>query len=317
MNDIVKYDNYMNDLKLKKFTSTDIDFLMMLCAKMKNMGTKEMNFSFIEIKKLTNYKITSNKKFVDDLERMNKKLMEVTCRIETEKKIIMFVLFPTFEINKETSTLIVSVNEKFSFILNELTKDFTRFELEEFVSLKSKYSKNLYRILKQFRSTGQVIITNIEDFKGKLDCPKSYEQKYFMLKVINPAIEELKEYFPDLECTKKIAKRKGNPTIGYTFTFTPEKRYEKKESEVHSKDSQKKIVKKPGNNKFNNFPSRSYSERYFELLEKSNIFGLSEEERKEFDRERMSANNQRELTPEEKKEYERLTRNCEQMEMIK
>ncbi|MDC7286158.1 replication initiation protein, partial [Bifidobacterium thermophilum] len=48
----------------------------------------------------------------------------------------------------------VSVNDRFAFLLTDLTSQFTRFELAEFADLKSKYAKEFYRRAKQYRSSG-------------------------------------------------------------------------------------------------------------------------------------------------------------------
>ena len=282
MNEIVKYDNYMNELKLKDFTSTDLDFLITLCAKMRDMDTKEVIFDFAEIKTITNYKITSKERFVSELERMNRKLMQVTCRLRTQDRIIMFVLFPTFEINLNNNTLIVAVNEKFKFILNELVKGFTRFELAEFVELDSKYTKNLYRLLKQFRTTGKFVIDNIEDFKEKLDSPKSYEVKEFKRFVLDVAIKELqeKEVFKNLICEPVKAKKRGSPVVGYTFTFEPEQIHKSIEHQAEPKKTSKQTSKKSTElsqkptthmtksaESFNNYPQRQYTKEELDDLE--------------------------------------------------
>lgn len=312
MNEIVKYDNYMNELKLKDFTSTDLDFLMTLCSKMRDMDTKEVIFDFAEIKKITNHKINSNERFVSELERMNRKLMKVTCRLKTQDRIIMFVLFPTFEINLNNNTLIVAVNEKFKFILNELVKGFTRFELVEFIKLDSKYSKNLYRLLKQFRTTGKLEINDIEDFKEKLDSPKSYKAKDFKRFVLDVAINELKEKecFRNLKVEPKTAKKRGSPVIGYTFTFQAEqlkrkptpKADEAQEPKVENAETRelqnrhqltpqtKKTTKQFANHRFNQFEQREYTE----------------EEMKEIVQTNQQQHNEKEVSEHTQKEMQRL-----------
>ena len=284
MNGIVKYDNYMNELKLKDFTSTDLDFLIALCSKMRDMDTKEVIFDFSEIKELTNHKIKSTERFVNELERMNKKLMQVTCSLKTQNRIIMFVLFPTFEINLDNNTLIVAVNEKFKFILNELVKGFTRFELAEFIELNSKYSKNLYRLLKQFRTTGKFIVNDIEDFKEKLDSPKSYKTKDFKRFVLDVAMNELKEKecFKDLKVEPKKAKTKGRAIEGYIFTFKAEQIKKKEQIEPQEQNysswteqtkvkvnkTQQTHTNKPVNHRFNQFPQRQYTKEDYDNMEK-------------------------------------------------
>ena len=222
MNKIVKYDNYMNSLRFTGFTTTDFNFLMALCSRMRDKDINKITFSFAELRSITEYKKSNSiKQFVTDLEHMNEKLMRVIYKIKTENKIIMFVLFPTFEIDMEKQELTVAVNEKFKFILNELIKNFTRFDLKEFIKLDSKYSKTLYRLLKQFKTTG-IFEIKLDDFRKKMDCPVSYSTKYIMDKIIKPVLKELQNYFQDLQCTVQYAHKRGRPVEGYIFTFTPE-----------------------------------------------------------------------------------------------
>lgn len=221
MNEIVKYDNYINYLKFTKFTATDFNFFMLLCSKMSDKDIKEITIPFDELRLKTGYTRTSIQQFVSDLKRMNDKLMKITCNLETEKRILMFVLFTTFDINIENQTLTVCVNEKFKFILNEIVRNFTRFELKDFICLQSKYSKTLFRLLKQFKSTGTLDI-GLNDFITKMDIPKSYRIKDITDKIIVPVLKELQSYFQSLQCTVKYAHKRGKPVSGYIFTFKPE-----------------------------------------------------------------------------------------------
>ncbi len=253
MNEIVKYDNYMNGLKFTGFTAVDFNFVMLLCSKMRDKSTLKMTISFDEIREKTGYTRTALKKFISDLERMNEKLMRITCKLRVDSEIIMFVLFPTFRIDLDKQLLTVSVNEEFKFILNELIKNFTRFDLAEFVELNSKYSKSLYRLLKQYRTSGQYEVS-LENFRDKMDCPKSYDNKQFMQNVINPALNELKAhgFFENLECTVQYAHKKGCPVIGYTFTFKPEERIERQRNqEPEPQENNRKLA-----NRFNNISGR-------------------------------------------------------------
>ena len=242
MNEIVKYDNYMNSLKFTGFTTTDFNFLMLLCSKAHDEDIKKIIIPFDELRQKAAYTRTSIQQFRTDLERMNEKLMRVTCKLKTETKTIMFVLFPTFEIDVEQQTLTVAVNEHFRFILNELVKNFTRFDLNEFVKLDSKYSKTLYRLLKQFKITGRFEI-RLDDFRKRMDCP-AYSTKYMMDKIIKPSLEELQPYFTDLQCTVQYAHKRGRPVEGYIFTFKPEKPAQTEEIPVEADKPAKSRSKK-------------------------------------------------------------------------
>lgn len=254
MNEIVKYDNYLNALHFGTFSKQDYNFFMALCARAKEVGGKEVTLTFDYIKELSAYKRDRGAdEFISELKRMNRKLTKITCELENEKEVLMFVLFNTFRIDKENETLTVTVNEPFRFILNGIVSDFTRFELAEFVSLDSRYSKTLYRKLKQFRTTGYYTV-GVNELRELLGCPTSYSNKRVMGDIIKPAVEELKKIWPTLSAETLYEKKRGRPVKGYTFTFKREV-------------SQKKPAgtKKPKENPFNQFEQNQYD---FEKLEK-------------------------------------------------
>lgn len=278
MNEIVKYDNRMNLLKFKGFTKVDMNILMVLCTKMKDKDIEEITLSFEQIKELSKFTSTNKKDFIEALKGMIERLQKVNSKVITNNEICYFVLFPTFKVNPIDEIVKIGVNKDFTFLLNDL-KAFTRFELAEFIELDSKYTKNLYRLLKQFRTTGKLVIDNIEDFREKLDSPKSYKTKDFKRFVLDVAIEELqeKEYFKNLKVEVKKAKKRGSPVIGYIFTFEPEKpnkkpqngQAEPKLSDGNTQPKQPIRTSKPKTtNRFNQFPQREYTQEAMSELEK-------------------------------------------------
>ncbi|BBM46127.1 initiator RepB protein [Leptotrichia trevisanii] len=52
MNEIVKYKNDFNNQELRKFTAEELNLLMTILHKVRDNGTKILNFSFNELKKL-------------------------------------------------------------------------------------------------------------------------------------------------------------------------------------------------------------------------------------------------------------------------
>lgn len=223
MNEIVKYSNHMNKVRFRDFNPVELNLLMTICSKMKEKELEIIEFSFEKLKELSNYDNTqSTKKFVSDLEKTYKKLINLDFRIETEDKIIGFVLFSEYEIDLNKKTVKIGVNPKFKFILNDFTKLYTRFELQEFLDIKSKYAKECYRRLKQFKSTGIWKIT-IEDFKDVFSIPKSYKMRDIDKKILNPILEELSPIFKNLE-VEKVKKTgaysgRGNKVTHLIFTF--------------------------------------------------------------------------------------------------
>lgn len=238
INEIVQYDNKLNKTQFNDFTAIDFNFLMTLCAKLKNKGTSEIKLDFLEIKKATGYSTkNTNDRFMSDLARMNRKLLDAKFEIEDDRILEMFVLFTNFRIDKVNHTLSVSINEKYTYLLNELTSQFTKFELQTFNNLKSKYSKTLYRLLMQFRKTGMLIITK-KNLEAVLCVPKSYTTNDLLRKVIEPAIEEIAPYLEDINMDTIRSKKRGNPVVAFRFTF--KKSYKKQVEKIIEPRSEEK-----------------------------------------------------------------------------
>jgi len=215
---IVKYKNELNSIALRKFKSKEMDLFFSICSKMKNKGLNKVQFTFEELKNLSDYKLTATKYFVSDLESVYDKMLSLTYRKEDKDGVIFkFVLFNGFTINPLKQYVEISVNPELEYILNELSNEFTQFELKEFTELSSSYSKTMYRLLKQFKSTGFYTV-KIEDFKELLDIPKSYRMGNIDQQILNPIKKELSQYFEPFEI-KKIKAKKGNRIERLEFIF--------------------------------------------------------------------------------------------------
>ena len=222
-NEVVKYNNSLNDISFRKFTSIELDLFFSICFLLKEKGVEEMNFSFDEIKKLIEYKFTGIDRFYKDLKSMYKKLLNLTISYERGKKgdreFTEFVLFNRYTINERERKIKIKINPDFYFILNELTSNFTRFELREFAKLRSSYAKQMFKLLSQYNSTGVYIIT-VEEFKRVLDIPVTYKMCDIDKKVIRPILIECSLYFKNLNLTKI---KKGKTISRFKFIFKTKK----------------------------------------------------------------------------------------------
>lgn len=218
----VKYSNVLNTLRFSNFTVMDYNIFMALCQRMKYKGHDKIIFKFDELKQLTDFQDQNDGLFASDLERMAFKLNKVDAKYITGGKIAIFNLFPTFVIDTKKRTLTVKVNEDFTFILNELTDNFTNFELKEFVELDSKYAKTLYRVLKQYKMSGWWRPT-VEELRIILDVPDNYSNKRIQGDILKPALKTLSEKFNDLNCEPIRAKKRGAPIERFYFTWQAEK----------------------------------------------------------------------------------------------
>lgn len=241
-NEIVKYDNALSNVPLKDFTAVQQNIFMSICSKLKDQGTTEIDIDFDTLKKLTNYKSNDDKRFADDIRITNKQLMSLNIMLpygDNAGTTIQFALFTKFITSEEKKKVTVKVNEEFLFLLNDLSCNFTKFELVQFASIKSKYTKALFRQLKQFRKTGWREFL-IEDFRRLLDIPPSYKARDIVSKILNPSVEELSNYFEYLVYDITYKKERGKPIHKIKFHWTPEKDFLDSEDFILSKLEQEK-----------------------------------------------------------------------------
>lgn len=227
-NEIVKFSNQFNAQALRKFTATDLDLLMAICSKMREKGGDEVMFTFAELRNLAGlraYKLT-DAQLAQRIAEVNKRLLALNFEFTNERHdIIQFALFSAFITSPTDATLTVAVNPRFSFLLNDLTSQFTRFELAAFTELHSSYAKETYRRLKQYRQTG-VWKVSIEEFRRLLDVPASYTISHLNSRVLKPIQEELGKPL-GLKIRKKYAKaasgRGRSRLVGLELEFRPER----------------------------------------------------------------------------------------------
>lgn len=223
----------------RKFTANEMNLFFSIVSKMQNKGTDTVEFSWDELRYLSKYKPTSIQRFVDDLSSTYNKMLELnygSSYISNSKlTITRFVLFTDFSITSDitepdsngevdvdvkSGKVTISVNPKLKHILNDLER-WTQYSLEEFINLKSTYSKTMYRLLKQYRTTG-IYIVRIEEFRELLDIPLSYQVGQIDQKVFSQIKKELTPIFKNLKIQKNKSNRRGNKVMGYIFTFKPE-----------------------------------------------------------------------------------------------
>ena len=271
--EIVKYHNDLNKVKLPRFTETEQNILFIILAKLNNKDKLEktlhnrIRIFDKDIIKHIDFRMESREQFTKIVESLREKFFRASFRqiIETEDEIIdsNFHFFNIMDIHykkkniddgwddsKIFSYIDLEVNPRFEYLLDELTGKFTVFELAEFISISGKYTKTLYRLLKQYRQTGKMA-TYAKDWNGFLevmDIPKDYKICNIEQRILNPAIKELtkprtlfdQERIPfknlKYEKIKGAGRGQGGKVIGIVFSFEPEP-----EVKVEFKEAQQKL----------------------------------------------------------------------------
>ncbi|MCB7463059.1 MULTISPECIES: replication initiation protein [Lactobacillaceae] len=242
-NEIVKYDPELNTIPLRKFTPVEMNLFFSIVSRMRDKGDETVRFSFDQLKELSAYKPTANNRFIDDIESTYQKILGLRFGRRSKDGLHreFFVMFTEFEINGHADDPYVDIKiyPKAIKLLNEL-ESWVRYALSEFRDLKSSYAKTMFRLLKQFRTTGYAYFS-VADFNELLDVPKSYKSSNINQSVLKPIKEELTPLFRGLTVRKKYGKGRGKPVIGYSFTWKPEKKDANDFSQGQFQDERQKL----------------------------------------------------------------------------
>lgn len=247
MSDIVKYHNDFNKIKLPSFSEQEQNMLFGILTKIKEKKLGEnVNFTSKELLKFSTENLT-NKALDDVIVTLRDKFFKAdfTILIEDKERDLIgkeiINLFQSFKLwypsgdyeYTNLQRIELSVNPHFEYLINQLTANFTAFELSEFIALSGKYTKTLYRLLKQYRTTGKAYF-EWEEFCRVMDIPQDYRQSEIDKRIIKPALKELTKErtlfdqvripFKNLAYKKeKTAGRgRGGKVSGIVFTFKPE-----------------------------------------------------------------------------------------------
>lgn len=268
--EIAKYNNKLNEVTFQGFTDRDFNLFISIIARVSGKGTqKEIKLDYATLKRLAGFenKHITNKEFTVLLKEMNRKLMSCICSLQDGSEEVDFVLFPEFRRDAEKGILTVKVSERLGYVINDFNT-FTSLELKRFVRIESKYTKTLYRKLRQFRSTGEYIVS-ADRFREEFLIPKSYKQSDIQKRVIAPSIEELRKEFKGLKCIPHHAPKRGAPIDRYTFKFQATDQIPG-QTTVNDYLESLNNFKKPRakKNTFNNFEQKYTSAEIKELEEK-------------------------------------------------
>ena len=217
--EVVKYHNDLNTVVMRTWTSEEMNFFFTILTKAKEQGVKKLVFNTDELKELA----SSSRKYrwEETVTNAAKKIGQLTYFEQSERKFRVMTLFEFFEVDLDKKMVEVKVSSNFDYILNKLETQFTRYELEEFTSIRSTYAKTMYRLLKQWRTVGKKEFA-IDDLKRILDMPSAYKSSEIDRAVIKPILEQLSPYFMGLKVKKIKSNKRGNPVLGYEFIWNSE-----------------------------------------------------------------------------------------------
>ena len=251
--EIVIYNNDLNTkVYLKKFNNFNWDIFMIVVSALAYTKTGVEYISLKEIMKKTNYTSKNWENFINKIRETNRKILASVCEVETERDIDQFPLFKRFKI-EDKKFLRVEVEKEYMFFFNNYD-EYTSFGLKTFLELKNKYTKPLFKQLMQFKNTGKAFF-RMEDFRNKLDIPKSLSFSKVRDRILIPSIQDFSIIFKNYKIIAKVldgeeieitenmsdeAKKDRRQVTNINFFFTITKKEDIiTESEVVSKQAER------------------------------------------------------------------------------
>ncbi|GAA8752777.1 hypothetical protein BTM113_15180 [Helicobacter pylori] len=253
-NTYITYHNNTNKVNLGKLSEREANLLFAIFQKLKDQGNTLIRFEPQDLKRMLNIDIS------------NERLSEVVVKLwdsiktadfwkisETETSIIQenYMLFSRCKIelnkpSKDLKYLEVQLNDSYQYLLNNLGMgQYTSFNLLEFQRVRGKYAKTLYRLLKQYKSTG-ILSVEWTQFRELLDIPKDYEMPNIDQKVLTPSLKELRKIYPFEHLSYKKERRNSRDRRKVThidFYFEQLPQGETKKQKQANKQRAKKDIK--------------------------------------------------------------------------
>lgn len=113
--------------------------------------------------------------------------------IDTEDVDIMVSWIQTAYIYKKDTRLRIRLDDNLKPFLLHIRNQFTAYELQNILCMRSRYSIRLYEYLKSYANYGSVILS-VDELKKILDCEKEYDRwNNFRMRVLDKALAEIKQ----------------------------------------------------------------------------------------------------------------------------
>ena len=141
---------------------------------------------------------SGNKDARRDLEKICKELNSVTLKIPQEDNSILFTsLVSSAMYYPDTGALRFRIDPALAPYLLSLKDRYLKYDIQNILRLKSKYSIKLYEVLKHYinkkKSKKITLDFTLEEFRKLLDIPKSYKYSDINNRILKESVEDFKK----------------------------------------------------------------------------------------------------------------------------
>ncbi|EAI8667977.1 replication initiation protein, partial [Campylobacter upsaliensis] len=220
----ITYRNELNALSFPKFTAMDFNLFFTICYfvikqnKNKRALKKSVKIKFDDLR-IFMPDIKNKKRFFDEIVKFVKyKLKWVgvdTIRYDSEadkdsdvleylengeREVEGSVFLNKYLVSERNEELYLEITPYAYSMLNEFG-NFMSFDMSEFCSFENKYTKTLFRLLKQYENLNsynidensnlKAIKMNKNEFMKFMDTPSNYKMSHLDCRVMTPSLDEL------------------------------------------------------------------------------------------------------------------------------
>ncbi len=209
--------NNIYKVNLGQLNSKENDLFFAILSFLRNKENVVVKFTLNDLKNLINDTKISNKELEKLVVSFWEKLRVMNFWIIGEGFKKNMMLFTQLKLNYEEKTnkrllnVEIQLNtENFGYLINEIFKNFTQFDLRQFQSFKSKYAKNLFRLFKRYENVsfsdykgnvanrhGHALMAykyDIEGFKKFMGISNFTNFAHIEKEILIPACQELSDY---------------------------------------------------------------------------------------------------------------------------
>ena len=215
----LKVHNGFNDYGLINMGKSEI-LLFLYISLMVKENSDRYDVRYSDIIKTGFFGKISVNQMKETMNRLSKKLIQAYGTFRNREGKLVIGTFFTFILPTEENDadyFTVKIDSDLKEMLLSLTRDYTILDIVQMCKLKSPYSLKLYRKLKQFHDTG-VYKVSLEAFYSMMGIDCEARTSNTIKRIIEPAIDELKELFPELSYTKSVHGQASRVT-GFSFTW--------------------------------------------------------------------------------------------------
>ncbi|WP_221280073.1 replication initiation protein [Helicobacter gastrocanis] len=237
--------NNIYKVNLGHLSELETNLLFNLCHRLKDKQDTLVTYTAKEIRAFAGDPKMSNKNLlklsIDLVDNLIKANFRQIAQVDGELTLIRTAtIFSVFEVgvrDRVVEFLNVQVNAPhFTYLLNELSANFTAMRLSTYMSLSGKYPKNLFRLLERYKNEAvdgvfqvHMYQNDLEGFCAFMGVPKDFRKDNIDAYVLNPAIKKLTQKSPkksftppykSIKVIKNKAKAQGAKVLGYTFEVT-------------------------------------------------------------------------------------------------